>query len=223
MMIDRRALVLSALGTALVAPALLTLDRATAGEPPMPRTDLDPTQMTEAQWRAVLTPEQYRILRQKGTERAFSGEYWSEHADGTYVCAGCGAELFSSATKYDSGSGWPSFYEPIAEGRIATHVDRSLFMERIEITCAECGGHLGHVAGHRHRPRPACQRHHRRAAHPPGRGRCPQALCAAGLLFPVRLVHRGAGSLGGGRSRHWRVRAPISISTMLSQLAWVGA
>lgn len=102
-------------------------------------------QKTEAEWQTCLTPEEYEILRNKGTERAFSGKYYHHKEDGTYVCAACGNELFSSDSKYDSGSGWPSFYEAIEAGQVIYKVDNSLGMRRIEILCAKCGSHLGHV------------------------------------------------------------------------------
>ena len=100
---------------------------------------------TEEEWRRELTPEQYRILREKGTERAFTGEYNGEKRKGVYRCAACGTELFDSATKYDSGSGWPSFYEPVDPEMVEEAVDNTHGMRRTEVMCAKCGGHLGHV------------------------------------------------------------------------------
>jgi peptide-methionine (R)-S-oxide reductase len=102
-------------------------------------------QKTDGEWRAELTPEQYRVLREKGTERAFTGEYYANKDAGTYRCAGCGAELFSSGTKFESGTGWPSFYEPADPQAVETERDWSLLMPRTEVHCASCGGHLGHV------------------------------------------------------------------------------
>lgn len=96
-------------------------------------------------WRVKLTPERYRVLREGGTERAFTGEYWDTKARGMYRCGGCGIELFSSDTKYDSGSGWPSFYQPVDPERIEELTDSSYGMSRTEIRCSNCGGHLGHV------------------------------------------------------------------------------
>jgi peptide-methionine (R)-S-oxide reductase len=100
---------------------------------------------TEAEWRALLSEDEYRICREKGTERAFTGQYYQEHREGVYLCRCCGEPLFQSATKYDSGSGWPSFWQPIQSAAIAEHHDKSHGMIRTEITCQRCGSHLGHV------------------------------------------------------------------------------
>jgi peptide-methionine (R)-S-oxide reductase len=113
-------------------------------------------QKTEEQWRAELTPEQFRIARQKGTERAFTGAYVNNHEEGKYLCVCCGEELFSSETKYDSGSGWPSFYQPVKLENVETETDRTHGMERVEVHCSRCNAHLGHVFPDG--PRPTGQR-----------------------------------------------------------------
>ena len=100
---------------------------------------------TDEQWRAELSPEQYEVLRKGATERPFTGEYDHVFEPGTYKCAGCGAELFSSDTKFESGTGWPSFTEPAVAAAVETRADNSLFMRRTEVLCSQCGGHLGHV------------------------------------------------------------------------------
>lgn len=100
---------------------------------------------SEQEWKEILSPEQYRILREKGTERAFSGAHWDNDEDGVYKCAGCGQPVFSSETKYKSGTGWPSFYKPVSDDAIRTKPDKSLGMVRTEVVCSRCGGHFGHV------------------------------------------------------------------------------
>jgi peptide-methionine (R)-S-oxide reductase len=101
---------------------------------------------TDAEWKQLLTPDQYAVLRQHSTERAFTGPYWDAHEKNVvYVCAGCGKKLFSGETKFDSGTGWPSFYQPIDDKAVGTSQDNSFFSRRTEVHCSRCGGHLGHV------------------------------------------------------------------------------
>jgi len=114
----------------------------------MKQTEIDTkpqVQKTDEEWRRILTPQQYHVLREKGTERAFTGEYAATKDKGTYLCAGCGNPLFDSETKFESGTGWPSFWQPLSEESVATETDRSFFMNRTEVNCKRCGGHLGHV------------------------------------------------------------------------------
>ncbi|HLY63221.1 MAG TPA: peptide-methionine (R)-S-oxide reductase MsrB [Terriglobia bacterium] len=100
---------------------------------------------TDAEWKEKLTPQQFEVTRNKGTERAFSGQYWDHHEDGTYNCVCCGNELFSSETKFESGTGWPSFWAPVTEQNVAVESDTTYGMRREEVVCAKCGAHLGHV------------------------------------------------------------------------------
>jgi peptide-methionine (R)-S-oxide reductase len=118
---------------------------AAAPAPQSSVTGNEKMSLSDEQWKAKLTPEQYRILREKGTERAFTGKYWNTKTPGVYRCAGCGEELFSSESKFDSGCGWPSFSVAGNEKAITEHEDRTLGMVRTEVTCSRCGGHLGHV------------------------------------------------------------------------------
>ena len=115
-----------------------------------------PVSKTDAEWRAMLRPEAFRVLREHGTERAGTSPLNAEKRAGTFTCAGCGTELFTADTKFESGTGWPSFFAPI-EGAVATTTDRSFFMTRVEVHCAQCGGHLGHVFDDG--PRPTGQRY----------------------------------------------------------------
>jgi peptide-methionine (R)-S-oxide reductase len=111
-----------------------------------------PTPLSDAAYREKLTPLQYHVLREKGTERAFTGDLWDEHRTGRYLCAGCDAELFASDDKFDSGTGWPSFTTPVAQEAVDEETDRSFWMTRTEVNCAVCGGHLGHVFNDGPRP-----------------------------------------------------------------------
>lgn len=113
--------------------------------PSMENGQLAKIEKTDDEWRKLLTKEEFRVLRQEGTERAFTGDLWDNHKKGTYICAACGLPLFSSETKFDSGTGWPSFFKPIAPGHVREVTDSTLGMDRVEVECARCGGHQGHV------------------------------------------------------------------------------
>jgi peptide-methionine (R)-S-oxide reductase len=125
-----------------------TEDDSTYRAPPLDPEDVDPAERierSEEEWQALLSAQQYYVVRQKGTERAFTGEYHDLKAEGTYHCVACGNPLFASETKFDSGTGWPSFWAPIQQGRVHVETDTSLGMVRKEVLCARCGAHLGHV------------------------------------------------------------------------------
>jgi peptide-methionine (R)-S-oxide reductase len=152
-MMSRRVFTLSMLAAAACAQAggddkhpqtPLALDPAIKDLPADPDT-VTPITKTDAEWKALLDGETYDVMRQQGTEYAFSGRYWDNHSKGTYLCAACGLRLFASDDKFESGTGWPSFTRPIAEGRVQVSTDDSLGMTRDEVHCARCSGHLGHV------------------------------------------------------------------------------
>jgi methionine-R-sulfoxide reductase len=133
---------------AAAAEFVLNLGPPTARTLVMKKTEIDNSprvQKSEEEWRRILTPEQYHVLREKGTERAFTGEYAHTKDKGTYLCSGCGNPLFDSETKFDSGTGWPSFSQPLSDDSVDTEADRRFFMTRTEVNCKHCGGHLGHV------------------------------------------------------------------------------
>jgi peptide-methionine (R)-S-oxide reductase len=128
----------------LCLPALLACSQKSKDEPQKEQTRYTVVK-TEQEWRKILTPEQYSILREKGTERAFTGKYWDNHKKGVYACAACQLPLFSSETKFESGTGWPSFFQPLDKEKVSIVIDKSYGMTREEVVCSRCGGHLGHV------------------------------------------------------------------------------
>jgi peptide-methionine (R)-S-oxide reductase len=136
------------LATAGCSPAPL---HAVAGDPPItkenPMTSTTPRRVVKSdeEWKKILSPEQFKVCRKAGTERAFTGEYWNHHETGTYKCVGCGTPLFSSQHKFDSGTGWPSYWQPYDKQNVGESADNSLFMRRTEVHCAVCDAHLGHV------------------------------------------------------------------------------
>lgn len=152
-------------GFALLDPGIAQVRAGAAEQPAAPKNDkpaeketiriysaakegylmVEKIRKTDKEWKAQLTPEQYEVTRKKGTERAFTGRYWNNHEKGIYHCICCGTDLFRSETKFESGTGWPSFYEPIAEGNVRTEVDTSWLMKRTEVLCRRCDAHLGHI------------------------------------------------------------------------------
>jgi peptide-methionine (R)-S-oxide reductase len=131
----------------LVLPLVVLASEPKPAEVPSAQKAAGPEKVnkSEAEWKKQLTPEQFHVLREKGTERAFTGKYHDNHEAGTYHCAGCGQVLFSSEAKFDSGTGWPSYWQPAAPSSVTLHEDNSWFMSRTEVLCSRCGGHLGHV------------------------------------------------------------------------------
>ncbi len=127
-----------------LSDAAIAEDSANIGKSATTKSS-EKVQRTDAEWRELLTPEQFHILREKGTERAFTGSLYNNHADGLYHCGACNAPLFKSDTKFESGSGWPSFFEAISQHAVTLHEDRTYGMRRVEVTCGTCGSHLGHV------------------------------------------------------------------------------
>jgi peptide-methionine (R)-S-oxide reductase len=132
---------------AILAAALIVPARggAAGSRPEKPEAKTFMVQKNEDEWKKQLTPEQYHVLREKGTERPFTGAYWNAHEAGMYLCAACGQELFSSETKFDSGTGWPSFWQPADKTRVLEESDTTFGMKRTEVMCSRCGSHLGHV------------------------------------------------------------------------------
>jgi peptide-methionine (R)-S-oxide reductase len=143
-MTSRRQFLFIAGTAAGLSPLVTLVGRAGARAGAMETKEQFPVQKTDDEWQRTLSPEQYRVLREHGTERAFTSPLNAEKRVGTFVCAACGQPLFSSDTKFESGTGWPSFYEPLPDA-VGTSTDRSWFMVRTEVHCARCGGHLGHV------------------------------------------------------------------------------
>ncbi len=134
-----------AAGQSALALALPQKPNTKQTKPEKGKIVIERIEKAEAEWRQVLTPEQYHVMREKGTERAFTGEYWKNHDKGTYLCAACGQELFSSKEKFESGTGWPSYWKPVAKEYVKTETDTTLGMRRVEVMCSRCDAHLGHV------------------------------------------------------------------------------
>lgn len=141
----RRFFVFCLFAMVLGSPQLVSQSQKNAKLIPKETKMEEKVTKSEEEWKKILPPEAYQVLRKKGTERAFTGKYHDLKEKGVYVCAACGNELFVSDTKFDSGTGWPSFYAPISEQKVGTEVDKSFFMTRTEVHCSRCGGHLGHI------------------------------------------------------------------------------